>query len=98
MKKISIVGFGRFGQTLYKLLKGDFAITLYNRSFDVFKGIELDKKTKIAQSLEEVYESEVIFYAVPISLFGSVIKQHKRYFKNNLLIDVLSVKMYPEKF
>ncbi len=97
MKRVSIVGFGRFGQTLYKLLKNDFEITIYNRSLEVFQNIELDSTTKIAQNIAEIYESEVIFYAVPISLFESVIKQHKRYFKDNLLIDVLSVKMYPEK-
>jgi len=84
MKKITIVGYGRFGQTLHRLLKDDFDITIYKRNGDV--------------SLETAYESDVIFYAVPISAFEETIKSHKKYFTaNHLLIDVLSVKMHPAK-
>src|SRR6266403_2606824 len=82
MKKISIIGYGRFGKTLHRLLKDDFDITIFTRKGDV--------------SLEKAYESDVIFYAVPISSFEETIEQHKQYFKpNHLLIDVLSVKMHP---
>lgn len=97
MKTVSIVGFGRFGQTLYKLLKGNFSITLYNRSIDVFTKHELDTDTRIAKSLGEVYESDTVFFAVPIESFESVLKKHKSHFRKNLLIDVLSVKEYPER-
>lgn len=98
MKQVSIVGFGRFGKTLYRLIKDDFAIVLYNRSEIDSRSIELTKNTAIAKNLNEVYESEAIFFAVPISEFESVIASHKKYFQaNHILIDVLSVKLYPAK-
>lgn len=82
MKKVSIVGFGRFGKTLYKLIKDDFIVTTYDKN----------------QNIQEIYDSEVIFYAVPISSFEKVISQHQKYFNSkHLLIDVLSVKVYPAK-
>ncbi|MBI2420824.1 MAG: hypothetical protein HYV38_01955, partial [Candidatus Levybacteria bacterium] len=45
MKKVSIIGFGRFGKTLYRLLKDDFELVVYNRS-QVNDG-EIDKKNTI---------------------------------------------------
>lgn len=97
MKKISIIGFGRFGQTLYRLLKDDFEVTVYNRSGNINKEI-LNQNTKIAKDLSEIYTSETIFFAVPIPKFESVIKEHKKYFQpHHTLIDVLSVKVYPKK-
>ncbi|MBI2085747.1 prephenate dehydrogenase/arogenate dehydrogenase family protein [Candidatus Daviesbacteria bacterium] len=87
MQKVGIVGFGRFGKTLYKLIKDDFIITIY----DI-------KNTKPETGIEKIYNSEIIFYCVPISTFEEVISNHKKYFKDHhLLIDVLSVKMYPAK-
>lgn len=91
MKKVSIIGFGRFGKILYKLLKDDFEIAIYQRKIN-------DNNPNITDRLEKVYESEIIFYAVPISEFEKVIKSHRKYFReNHLLIDVLSVKMHPAK-
>jgi len=98
MKKISIVGFGRFGKTLYKLLKDDFILTLYNRSGINRSGVELNSNTAITDEIAKIYLSEAIFYAIPISAFEEVIRTHKKYFQNHhLLIDVLSVKLHPLK-
>lgn len=81
MKKISIVGFGRFGQTLHRLINNDFEVSTFDK----------DQK-----DLAKIYEADVIFFAVPISSFEKVIRKHKKYFKDrHLLIDVLSVKMHP---
>lgn len=96
MKTVSIIGMGRFGKTLYELLKDDFEITLFNRSPIKRDSIAITKNTRISDDLSEVYKSEVIFYAVPISEFESVIASHKDYFRpDHLLIDVLTVKRYP---
>ncbi|MFA6253791.1 MAG: prephenate dehydrogenase/arogenate dehydrogenase family protein [Candidatus Paceibacterota bacterium] len=84
--RLAIVGFGRFGQTLHRLLKDDFAITVYDPNY-----------RQSAKNLADVYNCPVIFYAVPISAFESVIALHRQYFKDQLLIDVLSVKLHPEK-
>lgn len=96
MKKISIIGFGRFGKTLYRLIKNDFDIVIYSRS--VIDKKDFNSNTKLAKSLKEVYQSKVIFYCVPIPVFENVIKEHKKYLReNHLLIDVLSVKVHAQK-
>lgn len=96
MKSVSIIGFGRFGRTLYRLIKDDFFITLYDKKSIDKKN--LTKNTKAAKNIKEIYDSEVIFLAVPISAFEEVIATHKKYFRNqHVLIDVLSVKMHPAK-
>ena len=96
MKRISIVGFGRFGKTLYRLLKDDFAVVLYDINEISYDHTELTKNTPLAKDLKEIYKSDVIFYAVPIDAFEEVIRSHKKYFQRyHLLIDVLSVKMHP---
>lgn len=82
MKTISIVGSGRFGQVLFRLLKDDFTVTMHTRS----------------SAISDIYKSEVIFFAVPIDAFERVIKSHKRFFRpEHVLIDVLSVKLHPKK-
>lgn len=93
MKRVSIVGFGRFGETLLRLLLDDFEVTLYD-----IKDIDpaLAGGAKVAKNVEQVYESDVIFFAVPIENFAVVIAEHSPYFaEKHLLVDVLSVKMHP---
>lgn len=81
MKKVAIVGLGRFGQILKKLLRNDFDLIIVNKN-----------------NSSDIGKADVVFYSVPISNFESVIRHHKKYFKDNhLLIDVLSVKMHPKK-
>lgn len=82
MKKIAIVGFGRFGKTLYRLLNDDFEVGIFHH----------DTPPKDIFSF-----ADTIFYAVPIDAFEQLIKKHKPYIKNHLLIDVLSVKEHPKK-
>ena len=98
MQRVSIIGFGRFGKTLYRLVKDDFDVTLYDRGDVHLEASELASSTKVTKNLEEVYESNVVFYAVPISEFEPVIAVHQQYFEpHHLLIDVLSVKVHPAK-
>ena len=90
MKTVTIIGFGRFGKTLYQLIKDDFDVTIYQRKTK--KG----NNFPITTNLQKAYESEVIFYAIPIEAFESVIIEHKKYFRpDHVLIDVLSVKLHP---
>ncbi len=92
---ISIVGFGRFGKVLYKLLSNEFLITLFQRN--QIRSSDIFASTRIAKSIREIYSSDVIFFAVPISSFEKVIMSHKQFFRSeHLLIDVLSVKMHPK--
>ncbi len=97
MKQISIVGFGRFGRVMYRLLKDDFAITLFNRN-KITWDTAFTAATVIASKISDIYKSEVIFYCVPIAAFADVLKQHKKYIRNHhVLIDVLSVKIHAQK-
>lgn len=97
MKKIAIVGFGRFGKTLYLLLRDDFEIILFDINQEVYEGVDLTKNTIRAKDIKEIYQAEAIFFAVPIIAFEKVIAKHKQYFRNHLLIDVLSVKQHPAR-
>lgn len=84
--RVAIIGFGRFGRTLHRLLKNDFDITIHDPKFN-----------RSVENLERVYKCPVVFYAVPIYVFESVIAKHRRFFDEHLLIDVLSVKIHPAK-
>ncbi|MFA6081377.1 MAG: prephenate dehydrogenase/arogenate dehydrogenase family protein [Patescibacteria group bacterium] len=87
MKRIAIIGNGRFGPVLFNLLKDDFLVSVFD-----------SKNSKTENDLKKIYENEIIFFAIPISTFESVIRSHRKFFKkNHLLIDVLSVKMHPKK-
>src|SRR3989344_4100454 len=93
MKTVSIIGFGRFGQVLHRLLKDDFSVVLYDRRGITAK--DRGPNTRIAKDIREVFMSEIIFYAVPIPAFEKTVSAHKKYFRSeHLLIDVLSVKMH----
>lgn len=97
IKQVSIVGYGRFGKVLHRLLKDDFAVVVYTRS-EIKDRLQFNKKTTVAASVKDIYKSDVVFYAVPIESFEKVIREHRRYFYNHhLLIDVLSVKLHAAK-
>lgn len=82
MKKIAIVGYGRFGKTLNRLFDGEFEVGIFHH----------DSPPK------EIFSfSKTIFYCIPIESFEQIIKKHKAYIDNHLLIDTLSVKEYPKK-
>lgn len=92
MKKVTIIGYGRFGKTLHRLLKDDFDVVVYQRK-------KTDKQPEsVTQDLKKAYASDIIFYAVPVSEFENLISTHKKFIKSNhQLIDVLAVKMYPKE-
>ena len=95
---IGIIGFGRFGKVLYRLLKDDFRIAIFTRSKKAYKGFPLKKTTFIAKKPKELYENaQTVFYCVPIREFEKVIISHRKYLENHTLIDVLSVKTHPYK-
>lgn len=97
MKKVSIVGFGRFGRTLHRLIRDDFDITIYTRKKTVDDSMVPSKNTKITSDVEDIYKSNIVFFAVPIDEFENVISSHQKYFReDHILVDVLSVKIYPK--
>jgi prephenate dehydrogenase len=98
MKKVSIIGFGRFGKTLYRLLHKDFEIFIHDQNKDSYLNFTLCKNSSFSDDLEEVYSSEIIFIAIPIPQFEDYLKENQSNFKEDqLLIDVLSVKIHPKE-
>lgn len=92
MKSVTIIGFGRFGKTLYNLLKDDFEVTIYKRKKAA------GEEGPITTDLKKAYANNTIFFAVPIESFEFVISEHKAHFRpDHLLIDVLSVKLHPKQ-
>ena len=91
MNKVSIIGFGRFGNLLYELLQKGFEI-------DVFD-IDPSNQTELVDfiSLEEVLKNDTIFLAVPIRDFEELMKDLSTKIQGNkTVIDVCSVKVHPK--
>lgn len=100
MKKVGIIGFGRFGQTLFRLLSEDFEVWVYEKNKHAYHNVSAGmlRRLRIADTPRELYkEASTIFYCVPISLFEKTISEHQKFFNNHLLVDVLSVKVHPLK-
>lgn len=103
-KKITIIGYGRFGKTLHQLLRDDFDVTIYIRKPSVISRSKATRNPtrsltafEMTTNLQKAYENDTIFYAVPIVAFEEVIETHQKYFRpGHVLIDVLSVKVYPK--
>ena len=68
MESVGLIGFGRFGKVLANILQRGFSIKTYDLNPpDTFTGVEIT-------DLKTVLKEKVIFVAVPIRHFESVIK------------------------
>ncbi|MFC2068764.1 prephenate dehydrogenase/arogenate dehydrogenase family protein [Chloroflexota bacterium] len=95
MVRVGIIGFGRFGRFIARILKSKFKdvhIVVFSRKrkkFGLSGGIEF-------VSLDEVCNSDVVVPCVPVSSFAEVIKMiSSKVRAGALLLDVCSVKVYP---
>ena len=90
MKSVGLIGFGRFGKVLANILQKGFVIKTYDLTPpDTFTGVEI-------ADLTTVLKEKVIFIAVPIRHFESVIQNiASKLSEQALVIDVCSVKKYP---
>lgn len=90
MNTVGIMGFGRFGKILAKILEKGFQIRVFDPLDQIsFSGVEfVDLDTLLTES--------VIFVAVPIRAFETVITGiAPKLGKNTTIIDVCSVKIHP---
>ena len=91
MNKVSIIGFGRFGNLLYELLQKGFEVDV----FDIDSNNETESVHFV--SLEDVLKNDTIFLAVPIRDFEELMKDLSTKIQGNkTVIDVCSVKVYPK--
>ena len=90
MNSIGIIGFGRFGKVLANILQKGFAIKAYDPApVGAFPSVEFT-------DLESVLNEKVIFIAVPIRHFKSVIQDiAPKISEGTTIIDVCSVKKHP---
>ena len=92
MNSVGIIGFGRFGKVLSNILQKGFKIKAYDLKLNRnFPGVEfVDKDT--------ILKEKIIFIAVPISAFESLINDIAPKLKvGNTVVDVCSVKNHPVK-
>lgn len=90
VKSVGIIGYGHFGAFLQLLIKR------------FLPGVEIviyapDKvsSTNEFRSLSSVSKSDVIFLAVPISAYASVLKEIKPMLgSNTVIVDIATVKDY----
>lgn len=87
---VGIIGFGRFGRVLGKILSDDFKVVAYDpAAVEPQFGVELT-------NLNNILKEKTIFIAVPIYLFKKlVIDIASRLPEFCTIIDVCSVKVYP---
>ncbi len=82
MEKVGIIGYGRFGKLLEKLLSKEFDVSIY------------DPALKNSNE-DDVLQADTIFVATPIREFENVIKHIATKLNNSTVIDLCSVKIYP---
>ena len=89
MKKVGIIGYGRFGRVLADLLSKNYKVLVT----DINQDIEVELTSS---SLEEILECFLVFLAVPIRSIKPVVEEISRHsLYNTTIIDVCSVKVYP---
>lgn len=91
MNKVGIIGFGRFGNLLYEILKKGFEVEVFD--------INPDNQTESVDflPLEDVLKNDTIFLAVPIRDFEKLMKDLSgKVAGNKTIVDVCSVKVYPK--
>lgn len=93
--RVAIIGNGRFGRTWCRCLGDEFERVIYDEDPAAFHGAPHTAGIRVARDLDEVYACKTIFFAVPIRRFAAAIEAAKPYLRDHLLIDLLSVKLYP---
>lgn len=93
MKKVSILGLGRFGGLWARILARDFEVKVYDK-----KDLE-EKAEDLGASwvdFEKLFDVDTLFLCVPISSFPEVTKNIAARLKGGtLVVDVASVKKFP---
>lgn len=94
--RASLIGFGRFGKLFHRFFKDDFEFSIYDKSLN---DEEIQHLLNIKQAKPfQLEKSEIIFLTVPISAIEVVAKEIKNSIsKKTLVIEMCSVKLYPQK-
>ncbi len=94
MKNIVIVGYGRFGELLAEILGTKFKISIVENN-ESRRNLALKNKQNLVQ-LSEIGQFDTVIFAVPISSFEQVVHEAAKYVaKQQLVMDICSVKVHP---
>jgi len=85
VNSLGIIGYGRFGKLLAEILSKDFQVMAY------------DTNLPTGYSLEKVASADAIFLCIPIIELEATAKQLATLVRpGTIILDVCSVKLYPE--
>lgn len=94
MKKIAIIGYGRFGELLCNLLAPNYEIAVVENDMHR-QSLATSKSYKIT-TMSDISDFDIIIFAVPISSFEKVIMESAKYIEDDqIVMDVCSVKVHP---
>ncbi len=92
MKRIGLIGFGRFGKLLYKHLGDKLAFQIYDSQDNENKS----KSDYPLTNLREVCKNSIIILAVPVFRIEQICREISSLIQpGTLIIDVCAVKIYP---
>lgn len=96
MKKVGIVGYGRFGALLAELARSSFAVHVVETAAEQREQAEANGHQLLP--FEALGRMDIIFLAVPISeLEGALVKLAPLVSEQHIVIDLCSVKVYPAR-
>jgi prephenate dehydrogenase len=92
MDTLGIIGYGRMGETLFRLLEDDFDVCAYDRQPLSVKAGHGPRFV----SLEEAASSPEVLLCVPVLKFAEAVAEVKPFVAENAcVLDVCSIKTYP---
>ncbi len=92
MKRIGLIGFGRFGKLLYKHLEHELVFQIYDRQANEDEA----KNNYPITTLAEVCKNSIIILAVPVSRIEQICREISPLIQPGaLIIDTCAVKKYP---
>ncbi len=93
VRTCAVIGFGRFGRLLARILRDDFPVVVADRQPDPAAAREIGVEIV---SMDAACAADVLFFAVPISEFESALREVRPHLRPGCLImDTCSVKVYP---
>lgn len=99
-RKVGVIGYGSFGKLLHtRLIPGRVEDALIYDPRLTSRQLSPEKGARVVKAMEElVEEATIIFPAVPINTFPSVIRKIAPHtLEGSMVVDVCSVKEYPAR-
>ncbi|MBL8031774.1 MAG: prephenate dehydrogenase [Candidatus Doudnabacteria bacterium] len=94
MKNIAIIGYGRFGELLSRLLSTNY--TIYVVENDSTNAEAAKNEGYDVIELADIRQCDTVIFAVPISAIEQVVKEAANYInEGHLVMDICSVKVHP---